>query len=117
MDLEAVLVNLLTNAYAACQLTGRKRAIRVELESKLHEKRRGVRICVADSGPGIAKEHQDRIWQPLFSTKINAKGVAIGTGLGLAIVQSIIDEWGGHRSVGRDDQLKGARFEIWLPTE
>jgi signal transduction histidine kinase len=63
----------------------------------------------------VPRQYFDRIWEPLFSTKISRHGEANGTGLGLSIVRSIVEEHGGTREVGRDQELKGALFKIWLP--
>lgn len=45
-----------------------------------------VVVTIADTGPGIPKEHLTHIFDPFFTTKSN------GTGLGLSIVQSIITD-------------------------
>src|SRR6185437_7552654 len=54
-----------------------------------------VRIEVADSGIGIAKEHQGKIFDPFFTTK----PIGQGTGLGLATVYGIIKQTGGFITV------------------
>ncbi len=69
---------------------------------------RTCNISVADTGPGISPEHQERIFSPFFTTKEN------GTGLGLAISWSIVRNHGGiielHSAPGA-----GARFVVTLP--
>ena len=70
----------------------------------------GVRISIADEGPGVSPEIQRRIFDPFFTTKEAGEG----TGLGLTICYSIIDEHGGriwleNRSAG------GAVFNVELP--
>lgn len=115
MDVEAVLINLLTNAYTACQQGRRRRIIRAEVKPSNEGDVAGFEIVVADSGPGVAKEFRERIWDPLFSTRTNAEGNQIGTGLGLAIIQSIVDDLHGVRRLDADPELKGARFSVWLP--
>jgi hypothetical protein len=117
MDIESVLINLLSNAYHACQQVQRKRRIDVQLRSESKSDKPGFEIAVSDSGSGVAKQYRDRIWEPLFSTKTNEEGKQTGTGLGLAIVQSVVDEQGGSRDVDDHPKLKGARFTIWLPLE
>lgn len=47
-------------------------------------------ILVADTGPGIAKEHLPRVFDPFYTTKPE------GTGLGLSVVHSIMKEHGGR---------------------
>jgi len=117
MDIESVLVNLLTNAYTACLLKGGERKIRVHVEREELNNTSGYSISVADTGPGIAKEFESRIFDPLFSTKsaANSESKSVGTGLGLTIVRSVIEELDGKISFSSDPELKGANFKIWLP--
>ncbi|HEU0144644.1 MAG TPA: sensor histidine kinase [Nitrososphaera sp.] len=114
MNVEAILINLLTNAYNACLQETRKRIVRIELEEKWEDERRGFELTVADTGPGVAKEFQERIWTPLFSTKSEGQRNS-GTGLGLSIIDSIVNDSSGKRMQDSDPELKGARFRIWLP--
>ncbi|MEQ9230884.1 MAG: HAMP domain-containing sensor histidine kinase, partial [Cyclobacteriaceae bacterium] len=88
MDIESIILNLITNSFTAVPNSNRKRKIRVELYSEFRHDIKGLVISVADSGPGIAKEYESKIWRPLFSTKIGSKGRQTGTGLGLTIVKS-----------------------------
>lgn len=119
MDIESLLVNLLTNAYTACLLKAGKRLIKVKLERKDKTDNNGYTLSVSDSGPGVAKEFEHRIFEPLFSTKVKAikKSKSVGTGLGLTIVKSIAEDLEGEVTFDTDPTLKGARFKIWLPKE
>ena len=63
---------------------------------------------VKDNGVGISKENINKIFEPLFSTKVK------GIGLGLAIVWDIIDAHHGKISV--DSEVgKGTTFTIKIP--
>lgn len=118
MNIEALLLNLLTNAYAACKQQPSKRVIRIELQRKDMQGKKGFALIVADSGPGIAEQFRADIWQPLFSNKPSKnpkKRKQVGTGLGLTIVQSIVNDLKGLKSQDSDPELGGARFTIWLP--
>lgn len=118
MDIESIVINLLTNAYEACGQRQDNRQIRIELKQKTMSDIHGCEIIVADSGLGIAPEFVEIIWEPLYTTKtskITNKRVNEGTGLGLPIIQSILDDLGGTRHVDTDSQLGGARFVIWIP--
>ena len=72
----------------------------------------GVRLSVADDGPGMNQETRQRIFTPYFTTKTSGK--AVGTGLGLPIVQRIVEEHGGNIHVESTPGV-GTRFEVWLP--
>jgi signal transduction histidine kinase len=115
MDIEALLLNLLTNAYTACLQVKRERIIRVEIQSKKKNKTPVLELVVSDTGPGVDSKLMNRIWDPLFSTKMDKEGKQIGTGLGLSIVGSIVQDLKGYRVVNSDPKLKGAQFVIGIP--
>jgi signal transduction histidine kinase len=117
MDIETILVNLLTNAYSATLLKGGDRKVNIKVDREDIEGKQGYYFSVSDTGPGIAKEFEERIFEPLFSTKtvVTNESKSVGTGLGLTIVKSIVDELEGKISFTKDVELKGANFKIWLP--
>jgi len=105
--LTQVLINLLVNAAHAME--GRPHsANRVTVKSW----RAGelVRVSVADNGPGIAVEHQQRVFESFFTTK--APGV--GTGLGLPISRDIARAHGGEIELSSVPG-EGACFTLTLP--
>ncbi len=67
-----------------------------------------AQVSFADTGPGIAPENLDRIFQPLFSTK--AKGI----GFGLSITKMIVDKHGGSIEA-KSESGKGAVLIVRLP--
>jgi len=68
----------------------------------------GLLVAVGDSGPGIAPENRERIFESFFTTK------AGGVGIGLSICRSIIDAHGGRLWVDAH-QPRGAVFKFTLP--
>jgi len=84
--LEQVFINLLNNAYDAIGNRGT-----VSVSTGLDAEAREVVITFADTGPGIAGEIADKIYDPFFTTK----GVGEGTGLGLSVTFGIIKDHGG----------------------
>lgn len=115
MDIESILLNLLTNAFSAVPNSNRDRMIKVILNHENRNDIKGMILSVSDSGPGIAPEYHEKIWTPLFTTKIGKKERQSGTGLGLAIVKSIVTELEGEITLTSDEDIQGAQFNIWLP--
>jgi len=71
----------------------------------------GVTIGVRDTGPGIAVEQQERIFEPFLQANDRTHG---GTGLGLSICKRLAAGMGGRISV-ESAPGAGAAFEVWLP--
>ncbi|MDP9349670.1 MAG: ATP-binding protein, partial [Gemmatimonadota bacterium] len=71
-----------------------------------------VQVIVADSGPGIAPEHLELVFDPFFTTRQPGEG----TGLGLAIVASTVTEYGGRVEVSSAEG-GGAVFTLSFPTD
>ena len=107
VQLQQVLVNLITNAIDAMAEKRWPRILRVE--SAVQEPS-GVLISVADTGKGIDPKIVDRIFNPLFTTKSN------GMGMGLAICRSIIEGHDGRlwASAGAEG---GSVFQFVLPAD
>lgn len=99
--LRRAFANVIRNASEAMQGTGR-------LEVTIRPWDGGVRVSIADQGPGIDPEKRNRIFEPYFTEK------ADGTGLGLAIVKQAIDLHQGNVEV-LETQGGGATFVLWLP--
>jgi two-component system NtrC family sensor kinase len=78
----------------------------LEITSREHNE--FIEVIFKDSGAGIKKEDQEKIFDALFTTK--AKGI----GLGLAVTHGIIERHGGHISV-ESEIGKGTAFIVRLP--
>lgn len=70
----------------------------------------GALVFVADSGPGVAPEDRDKIFEPFYTTKDPGRG----TGLGLAIVARSVHEMGGVVWVDGARE-GGAAFKLFFP--
>jgi two-component system, OmpR family, phosphate regulon sensor histidine kinase PhoR len=73
-----------------------------------------VRISVKDTGFGIGKEDQDRIFERFYRVKNDQTRFITGTGLGLAIVKSIVDAHNGMIKV-ESEAGRGSTFHVHLP--
>lgn len=89
--LTQVLINLIVNAAQAIEGTGRQGLIEVGWE--VFES--GVRLSVKDNGCGIPEDVQERVFEPLFTTK----PAGTGSGLGLAICKDAVTRMGGTISL------------------
>lgn len=100
VQVQQVVLNLLENAYEAAGPRGK-----VRLQTR--GARGGAEIVVIDTGPGIPKDVQERIFDEFFTTKPH------GTGLGLSIVRRIVQEHGGSIRVESEPGL--TRFVVFIP--
>lgn len=101
--MEHAVINLLRNAAEA---GGKGSTVRV----RTRHAQDTVFLNVSDDGPGIAPEHLDKVFQPLFSTRSDRDG----TGLGLSLVQRTVRNHGGTIRV-ESEPGTGTAFTIELP--
>ncbi|MBM4431060.1 MAG: hypothetical protein FJ026_12040 [Chloroflexi bacterium] len=67
-----------------------------------------LRLSIADTGCGIAQEHINKVFEPLFTTR------ARGIGLGLAISKNLVELNGGSIVV-QSTEGRGSTFTVTLP--
>ena len=106
VQLQQVLLNLITNAIHAMAAEDQPRVLRVRSEAYEDD---GVVISVADTGTGISSQDIDRIFNPLFTTKPD------GMGMGLSICRAIIEAHDGRLWVAPNTP-RGAVFQFTLRT-
>jgi PAS domain S-box-containing protein len=105
VNLQQVLLNLLTNSLEAMQSTpADKRRVVI---STTCEANSTVTVSVRDYGSGLQEEDMDKVFTHFYSTKPD------GMGMGLTIVRSIIEAHGGKLWAQNVDE--GARFFFTLP--
>lgn len=114
-----IVMNLCTNAYHAMRESGGILEISlqpVEISSAILRQKVNlgtgdcVKLEVSDTGTGISKKDQERIFEPYFTTK--AKGE--GTGLGLSVVHGIVQSIGGEINF-YSELGKGTTFCVYFP--
>jgi signal transduction histidine kinase len=106
--LRQVILNLLNNA---AQAMGRDGRIVITTSAQRRDGGTEAVLRFRDTGPGIAREHLEKIFNPFFTTKDPGKG----TGLGLSICLRIVNELGGSIDV-ESERGKGAEFIVRLPS-
>ncbi|MBV8206996.1 MAG: PAS domain S-box protein [Acidobacteria bacterium] len=111
-EIRQLIANLLSNSMDALESGG---VIRVRTSPWRSGWRgaAGVRITVADTGPGIPPELRSRVFEPFFTTKRD-----VGTGLGLWVCKNIVDRHGG--SIRVKSSVKPGNtwtvFSVFLPS-
>src|SRR5689334_18318137 len=103
-EVQQLLLNLLINAEQALMTVSGRRVITIRTMAAGDD---GVALQVADTGPGIPQDIQEKIFDPFFTTKPEGTG----TGLGLSICYGIVHDHGGRIRV---DSVpgEGATFTI-----
>jgi PAS domain S-box-containing protein len=106
VQIQQVILNLLVNAIEAMiGIDEDAREIVISSEANAVE---GLCVSVSDSGPGIASEHINLVFESFYTTK------AGGVGIGLSICRSIVEAHGG-RLWAESNQPQGAIFKFTLP--
>jgi PAS domain S-box-containing protein len=106
VQLQQVMLNLMMNgieAMAGVDSEPKRLVIRSALSNPAE-----LLVSVADTGPGVDREHAGRLFVPFFTTKPQ------GIGMGLRISRSIIEAHGG-RIWAEKNEPRGATFHFILP--
>jgi signal transduction histidine kinase/CheY-like chemotaxis protein len=101
-----ILFNLLSNAVKFTPTGGR-----VDVSLEVTED--AVAIRVADTGPGIPEQDQERIFEPFEQSSATPLSGTEGTGLGLAVTRQLVEGHGGRIELHADGT--GSRFTVVLP--
>ncbi|MFC1900653.1 PAS domain S-box protein [Chloroflexota bacterium] len=104
--IEQVMTNLITNAFKWSPDEG-------EVIFRASETDDSLRIEVQDSGPGIANENKDKIFEAYYRVQSNTPRIG-GLGLGLALCKTIIDCHNGTIGV-ESKEGKGSTFFFTIP--
>ena len=110
-EIMQLLTNLLSNAIDAIGESG-KITIAIQDSRDWRTSAPCVAVSVADSGPGIAPQYREKIWEPFFTTKSET-----GTGLGLWLVEETVRKNGGsiHMRTASSTARHGTVFRLLLP--
>ena len=112
LSLQQVLVNLFLNARKAMAPTGGTLTVAAHAEGTL------AHLTIADTGPGLAPDVADRVFEPFVTQPIHddprGRPERKGTGLGLCICRDLLTQAGGSITVDSTPGC-GATFHITLP--
>ncbi len=113
-EITQVFSNLVGNALEALTPEGTRELHVLASRDWGNPTRRGVRVFIADNGPGISRENRRRIFEPFFTTKGEK-----GTGLGLWVASGIVDKHGGWIRVRSSTQpgQSGTCFAVFFPEQ
>jgi two-component system phosphate regulon sensor histidine kinase PhoR len=106
--IEQVIINLLENAIKYTDKGG----IRIRLSSSLSH----INFEIADSGIGIPKEDQSRIFERFYIVDKSRSRKVGGTGLGLSIVKHIVNSHQGQIFLESEKEI-GTKFSVTLPID
>lgn len=105
--MQQAIVNLLDNAV---KYSPENKKVQIKMEKKEND----IVISIQDSGPGISRDQQSKIFQRFYRVdKARSRDMG-GTGLGLAIVKHIVKYHKGEICL-KSIPGKGSTFEIKLP--
>ncbi|WP_125143549.1 hybrid sensor histidine kinase/response regulator [Clostridium transplantifaecale] len=114
MRLNQVLLNLLSNAI---KFTPEGGSVRLEIQQvRRLEKQLRVRFIVSDTGIGMSKEFQRRLFNPFEQESVTTARKFGGTGLGMPITKNLVTLMGGTISV-KSEAEKGSTFTVEIDFE
>jgi signal transduction histidine kinase len=112
-EIEAVLINLLTNSVKAMDGEGHP-ARGISISAEGHDG--DIHLRFQDTGTGVDPKIRDEIFEPFVTdTRSQISELGTGTGLGLKIVRDIVEENGGTVAIGDPDEPFSTCMEITLP--
>ncbi|PYX02289.1 MAG: hypothetical protein DMG86_07680 [Acidobacteria bacterium] len=111
-EITQVFSNLVANALEALSPEGTLKLHVLVSRNWRNPTRRGVRVFIADNGPGVSCENRRRMFEPFFTTKGEK-----GTGLGLWVTSGIVEKHGGWIRVRSSTQRgrSGTCFAVFFP--
>ena len=105
--IQQVVTNFVTNAIKYTK----KGHIKIGYEKQVRHDTDGLYIYCEDTGSGIPKEHQKKV----FDRFVKLNDFVQGTGLGLSICKAIIDNCNGEIGVTSEGKGCGSTFWLWIP--
>ena len=112
LHVKRLLMNVLSNAIKYNKENGKVMLDCYQTDE--NDEQVWVRFICADTGIGMSKEFQKRMYEPFTQENSGARSTYGGTGLGMAITKSLVDKIGGTIEV-ESQQGVGTTYTITLP--
>jgi two-component system sensor histidine kinase GlrK len=109
--LTIIMDNLISNAVKFTPTLG-------HIKVTAAQDKKWLMMTVQDSGPGLAKEDQDKLFDPFYRGSAINKSLISSSGLGLTIAKDLVDVHGGSIKLELPEQntlYQGAHFVVQLP--
>lgn len=110
--LEQIFNNLLSNALKFTPDNGRVKLVLCQADGT----KQGIKLSVRDSGPGIAQQDLERIFDRFFQVDGSSSREYEGTGIGLSLVKELVELHNGVIDVKSEPGF-GTEFNIFIPGE
>ncbi|MGM0615453.1 MAG: response regulator [Pseudomonadota bacterium] len=107
--LRQVLMNLLNNAFKFTD----EGSVALDVIAQRNDEQMRVFFCVTDTGCGMSKEQQSKLFQPFSQVDSSLSRRRQGSGLGLVISQQLVEAMGGHIEL-QSEPGYGSRFSFRL---
>jgi len=108
---EKIINNLLNNAFKFTEPGG---IVSVEISKTTFENKQTAQISICDSGIGISKDNQSKIFNRFFQVDDSTKRNFGGSGIGLSLVKELINLHGWDIYVNSEEN-EGAEFVLTIP--
>ncbi len=111
---EKIISNILSNAFKYTPETGVVQCM-IRIETDINNNSQPVLLVkIMDSGPGISKEHQDRIFDRFYRVEGHQETDVYGTGIGLSLVNEFVSLLHGEITL-KSSPGTGSVFNVTIP--
>lgn len=113
IHVKRVLMNVLSNAIKYNRDNGFIYVSYKELDSN-HSNSTVIEFTCRDTGVGMSKEFQNKIFEPFAQEHMGSRSKYVGTGLGMPIAKSLVEKMGGSIAFTSQEGV-GSQFVIRIP--
>jgi signal transduction histidine kinase/ligand-binding sensor domain-containing protein/AraC-like DNA-binding protein len=110
--IEKIFYNLLSNAFKYTPVKGN---ILFQLDTVEEDEKEYLRVCVRDSGPGIAPEHLPHIFDRFYQITKKHHAGRFSSGIGLSLSRDLIEIH--HGRIEAESGIEGTCFSVYLPLD